>query len=118
MRAWTCIECKENAARKVDAANNRAQASAAFSALSSFGGPYLTPVGKVGSIGATLAGVSDYSTVVDSGVEPSHYEASIIQTAARNGLIDDSVIPASSWWDPDMRTVSISDSQSRSDFQQ
>lgn len=58
---------KENADRKVDAANNRARASAAFSALSSFGGPYLAPVGKVGAIGATLAGVSDYSTVVDSG---------------------------------------------------
>lgn len=121
--AWVdAVAEAANERSDTERSRGRAQAGAAFTALGAIPHPAASLTSALGSAGISLAEAQSHATVVDLEVDSTAYNASIVEVAAQHGLVDESRFPSSedpqSWYDPEDKSITITDSTRREEFQQ
>ncbi|WP_136313166.1 DUF6571 family protein [Actinomyces procaprae] len=100
----------------------RAQAGAAFAIVGAIPHPAAAAVSAAGSTGLSLWEAASSDTVTDLKIDATAYNASITEVAVQHGLVDESYFPDAdnpqSWYDPDTKTVTITDDTQKEQFQQ
>ncbi|MDO4901192.1 hypothetical protein [Actinomyces sp.] len=100
----------------------RAQAGAAFAIVGAIPHPAAAAVSAAGSTGLSLWEAASNDTATDLQVDATAYNASITEVAVQHGLVDESYFPDAddpqSWYDPETKTITITDDAQKEQFQQ
>ncbi|MDU0347556.1 DUF6571 family protein [Actinomyces sp. MRS3W] len=100
----------------------RAQAGAAFAAVGAIPHPAAAVVSAAGSAGLSLMEAASSDTVTNLEIGATAYNASITEVAIQHGLVDESYFPDAdhpqSWYDPETKTVTITDEAQKEEFQE
>ncbi|WP_159097698.1 DUF6571 family protein [Actinomyces sp. Z16] len=100
----------------------RAQAGAAFAIVGAIPEPAAAAVSAVGSTGLSLWEAVSNDTVTALQIDATGYNASITEVAVQHGLVDESYFPSAdnpqSWYDPETKTITITDDTQKEQFQQ
>ncbi|SHE25047.1 DUF6571 family protein [Actinomyces glycerinitolerans] len=100
----------------------RAQAGAAFAIVGAIPHPAAAAVSAGGSTGLSLWEAASNDTVTDLQIDATAYNASITEVAVQHGLVDESYFPDAdnpqSWYDPETKTITITDDTQKEQFQQ